>query len=222
VQDGAVRAVRIALAALAGLAGALIGAPAAFAADPTLTVNPNHGTAAATIQATYRYPSPGAGICPVGHARVVFAWDGNAIDQTRLDRRNCTVRVRLHPPRGHRDAGRHQVSAFLPGIPGSVASTGFTIDGAAPASQPAAPPATTAPAADPAVAPAVTDTGAAVDPAAPAGGKVAGTAATANAANVTPAWVSWALVLGALLVLGGAATFGMVIVRSRRERAEYP
>jgi hypothetical protein len=217
-----VRAVRIALAGLLGSACALIGAPAAFAAGGTITLDPAHGAARTTITITYQF-AVGNGFCPVNNrTRVVFAWDGNAVGQSQLDRQTCSVRVRLRPPRADNDPGQHRVSAVIPTVLGSQATRAYTIDGGTAPSPTVAQGDQTLPPADPASTPAVADQSPVVDSAAPApGGSVAGTAATATAANVQPAWVGWALVFGAVLVLAGGGTLGMVIVRSRRERARF-
>ncbi|MEN3307239.1 MAG: hypothetical protein V7603_3441 [Micromonosporaceae bacterium] len=222
LHDGRVRAVRIALAGLLGLVGALIGAPAAFAAGANITLDPAHGAARTTMTVTYRYSIAGAGFCPVGRTRVVFAWDGNAVDQSQLNRQTCSARVRLRPPRADNDPGQHRVTAVIPAIFGSQADSVYTIDGGAPSPTTVRGDQTGGPTGAATTAPPATDTSPAVDSPAPAaGGTVAGSATTATAANVQPAWMGWALVFGALLVLAGAGTLGMVIVRSRRERAEY-
>jgi hypothetical protein len=210
-----VRAVRIALAGFLGVAGALIGAPAAFAASGNITLDPAHGGARSTITVTYRYATFGNGVCPLPRVRVVFGWDGNAVGQSQLNRDNCSVRVRLRPPRSANGPGQHRVTAVIPTVSGSQANSTFTIDGAAPSptqNRQSAP-------ANPATALPV-DSSPVVDSPAPAG-TVAGTAATAAAADAQPPWVTWALVFGGVLVLAGAGTLGMVIVRSRRERVEY-
>jgi hypothetical protein len=222
LHDGRVRAVRIALAGLLGLVGALIGAPAAGAAGANITLDPVHGGARTTITVTYRYSVAGAGFCPVGRTRVVFAWDGNAVNQSQLNRQTCGARVRLRPPRADNDPGQHRVTAVIPAVFGSQADSVYTIDGAAPSPTAVRGDQTGGPTSAATTSPPVADTSPAVDSPAPAaGGTVAGSATTATAANVAPAWMGWALVFGALLVLAGAGTLGMVIVRSRRERAEY-
>jgi hypothetical protein len=213
------RAVRIALAGLVGLAGALIGAPAAFAAGASLTLSPAHGAARSTFTVTYHYSGFANGFCPLGRfAGVVFAWDGNRVGQSQLNRQTCSVQVRMRPPRNDRGGGLHTVTAAIPAVAGSRADSTYTIDTAAPsptaapAGQQTQDPASTGPTAgDPA-----TGGPAALPPA-----SVAGSAATQAAANVQPSWLGWALVFGAALVLAGAGTFGFVIVRSRRERMEY-
>jgi hypothetical protein len=217
VHDGRVRAVRIALAGLLGLAGALIGAPAAFAANANISLDPAHGGARATITVTYQFTAFVGNQCPLPRARVVFGWDGNAVGQSRLNRDTCSVRVRLQPPRARNDPGQHRVTALIPTVAGSQANTVFTIDGTAPSPTRAQQLPTAAPADQTTTLP--VDPSAVVDSALPApGGSVA---ATAAAANVQAPWVSWALVFGGVLVLAGAGTLGMVIVRSRRERSEY-
>jgi hypothetical protein len=210
-----VRAVRLALAGLLGLASAVIGAPAAFAAGASLTLDPTHGGTRTTITITYRHATGANGLCPVARSRVVFGWDGNAVTQTQLNRDTCSVRVRLRPPRARNDPGPHRVTAVIPAVLGSQASAVYTIDGGTPSPTARQ---TTAPA-NPATALPV-DTSPVVDSPVP-DPAVAGTAATAAAADPQPAWVTWALVFGGLLVVGGAGTLGMVIVRSRRERSPY-
>jgi hypothetical protein len=206
-----VRVVRIAFASFLGLAGALIGAPAAVAAGATIRLDPAHGTARASFSVVYRYVSAGARFCPVERTRVVIAWDGNAVGQTQLNRETCSVEMRLRPPRNDRAAGQHRVTARMPFVLGSRAETVYTIDDGTAPSPTAMPPDT----GEPTSTPAMTDSALAGDSAAAGDGTaVTGTAA----ADTRPAWVGWALVYGAALVLAGAGTLGMVIVRARRER----
>lgn len=228
------RAVRIALAALIGVAGSLIGAPA-FAAGANLNLDPTHGGARSTITVSYQYTGFGGGFCPVNGARVVFAWDGAQVGQTQLDPQVCGAQVHMRPPKGHRGAGQHQVSAAIAGFPGSQADSVYTVDGgnatqsptpAMQANQNQAPTPTDTATTDPMMggdsmspAPTATDS---TPMAAPAAAGSTGTAATTTVANVQPAWVTWALIAGALLVLAGAGTLGTVIVRSRREKVQYP
>jgi hypothetical protein len=218
LHDGLVRAVRIALAGLLGLAGAvigapaLIGAPAALAAGATIGLNPTHGTPGEAITITYRYVTAG-GACRVVRTRVVLAWDGKGVAQTQLNRR-CAVTARLRPPANDRAPGPHQVTALMPTVFGSRADAVYTIDRAMPTpTSMSADPQTTAVAGPTATAPATTDT----TPALPAPAGTVGAAV----ADVRLAWVGWALIFGAALVLVGAGTLGLVIVRSRRERDPY-
>ncbi|HKS98072.1 MAG TPA: hypothetical protein VJT31_00955 [Rugosimonospora sp.] len=235
------RALRIALAGMIGLAGALIGAPpAAFAAGANLTLDPVRGGAGFQITATYQYQAFGNNnFCPFGRAAVVFAWDGNTLGQTQLNQQNCGARVRFRPPRGLRAPGQHTVSVAIDGVPGSQADAVYTIGATMPSPTPnqndqnnqqqnqdqtqgPADQQTTDPQAGDGqtAAPIMGDTSPGMDSAAPAVAGGPGTqGATTAAANVQPAWVGWAMVFGALLVLAGAGTFGMLIVRNRRERA---
>jgi hypothetical protein len=107
------------------------------------------------------------------------------------------------------------------GRPGTQASTGYTVDGATP-SKPPSPAPSRKPSAAPSTdtVPAIADGDessppAAIEPPAP-------TPAVAAAAGSQPAVVGWALVFGSGLVLAGAAIFGTMLVRSRRERKEFP
>jgi hypothetical protein len=220
------RVLRIALAGLIGLAAVLIGAPAAFAAGPVLQTNPSHGAADATITIGYRAPTLGNGDCQVNQRRVLVSWDGNPVGQIGLDRRTCTAQGRMRPPRQDRGTGRHTVSAVVVGQDGSQASAVYTIDGAntarttAPTSgssptrkaPPTVPPTT-------GTAPAIADDEVSSPP--PAVEPPATTPAVA-AASSEPPIVGWALLVGSVLVLGGAAIFGTMLVRSRRDRHQFP
>jgi hypothetical protein len=205
------RAVRLALAALLGLAVALTGAPAAFAAGASLALNPAQGTGREVFTATYRYAA-GNGFCPTARGRVVFTWDGAPIGQAALNRQICGAQMRLRPPRNRRTAGQHRVIVAIPGVPGSQASAIYTVG-----TQMSPTPVQSLPSMDPGALPAADDTSPAALPA-----PTAGSVAPAAAANVTPGWAGWALVLGALLVLAGAGALGTLFVRSRRARAESP
>jgi hypothetical protein len=219
------RVLRIALAGLIGLAAVLIGAPAAFAAGAQIGTNPTHGTANAQFTIGYQAPTNGNGGCQGNQRRVLVSWDGIPVGQIGLDRRTCTAQGRMRPPNQDRGVGRHTISAVVLGRDGSQASATYTIDGANTAKTTAPTTSPTAAKKSPTAAPTI-DTPAISDDDTPSSAPLvveppAKTPAVA-ASVAEPAIVSWALVIGSILVLGGAGIFGTMLVRSRRGRGDEP
>jgi hypothetical protein len=177
--------------ALFGL-GFSLGAQAAIAVNPELTLRPAKGAAGSTLAATYEDMVPAAALCTAG--TVDFWWDaagpgsGNAgakkLGSATIAVQDCVaVAPALKVPKA--SCGRHVVYAFRSRngdpVPTSVTSAAFTVNGCAtaspaptarptPAPTPSAPPLPTAtPGAEPSTAPSALPSGspAASNPAAP-------------------------------------------------------
>jgi hypothetical protein len=215
---------RIALAAMLGVAGSLLAGllwtPPAFAAGPTLTLNPTHGPANGRISATYTDLPTGTRICPFGRASVRVFFDNRQLGQVRLDPLSCSTQFSLRPPRQDRGPGQHMVTAVIQNANGSQARASYVIDGAQmtpsrtptthPPTTPAMTPASTAP-----PPPLPTD-----DPDAPA--VVAGPDSQRPVAAQAASWTPVVLVVGGLLALGGAGVLGAMIFKMRRGKvADY-
>jgi hypothetical protein len=193
-------------AALLGVsAGVLLPHPAQAAPDNVdLALSPTHGPGNSVVTAEYQLRGVSC-----KRARVTFSWDGEDIGRTQL-RDNCAITVWFRPPPQARESGSHQVGAVDSVTRAGTAAT-FTIDapgGTQP--NPAPTPEPTTPAAtDPAASPSASQ---AVDL------TVSQSAAVDAASATTPRtpWTAGALIVGAVLVLGGVGILAIVIARMRR------
>jgi hypothetical protein len=223
--------------ALLTLGVVLLGAPAARAAPepPPLTavlgVSPTHGRPAAPFTATFRvFPGPAAQ-CP---RRATFVWDGRPLGEADFGPA-CTAVRQFVPPENDRTPGIHGVTATA-GADGrrAAASAAYTVEpgtGTSPSVPPSSgPPKTTAPTSaaptpsrtrpsptigasqseDAVILPEVSEE--------PTVG-VDGTRAIPITPATTP-WTAWALIGGGALVLVGAVTIGLLILSTRRARAD--
>jgi hypothetical protein len=231
-----VHVIRIAAAGLIGLACALVGAQApARAAGASLAVNPGHGGKLAAFTVVYQYPTFGAGGCSarIG-VLVTFTWDGSLLGEALLNRDTCRARLQASPPPFDRAPGQHRISAVVASDARARASTIYIVDAVTPSASttqwprgtPSPSPAASSQAARPAsphtIAPVQGD--GAQSPVEATGVPAAlGSAADSPVpgSDEQAAWVGWALAFGALLVLAGAGTLALAIVRSRRERVDY-
>lgn len=212
---------RIALAALLGVAGSLLAgllwtAPA-YAAGPTLTLNPTHGQAGDRIVATYLDLPNGSRICPFGRARVRFFFDQQQLGQIRLDPLTCSTRAQFRPPGQDRRAGQHTVTAVINGQNGTQAQAVYVIDGGmmtpspTPVMNKPTTPAMTPPSMPP---PTPVTTDSMIAP-------VAGNTATPmTMTGQAASWTPVVLVAGGALALGGAGVLGAMIFKMRRPKPE--
>jgi hypothetical protein len=125
---------------------------------------------------------------------VQFFWDRQPVQRRRIGSRNCSVEVRLTPPRSASQPGQHQITAF--GFrPGSQAARFYTIGDVA------ATPGVSQPPVNPTLPEAAPPANAPVPSRSPdlAGGR--------------PAWVWPGVIIGILLVLGGAGFLILMVLR---------
>jgi hypothetical protein len=197
------------------LAGALAGAaPAAAAGTESLTLNPDAGRPTAPFAADYRFYPPLLA-CPT----VQFTWDGRALKKVTPQHRSkmsdpCVARLAAIPPVSDRAPGQHLVgagtlSAAYTIVPGPTSS-------ARPSPTPTRTSATRQPtggATDDAVAGGVDTSQAAVAPLATGAPSVADAASGGSSGG---GLMSWILIFGGLLVLGGITIFGLLLYWTRR------
>lgn len=198
-QYGRVRALRLAFAwiaiALAVVPAVLAGAPA-YAASAVLTPSPDHGGPQDPVTVVYQF-QPDSDRC--SRFTVEFFWDNQPIGRKRIDSHTCSVEVELTPPPSASEPGQHELGAR--GVRSDTqAVVAYTIDGGTPAPS-SAPDDTTLPQAG-----------------APNNGPPITPAATSSGG--TPGWVWAGIIVGILLVLGGAAFLVMLVLRMHDDEDE--
>jgi hypothetical protein len=217
------------LAAAGILVGTLVGAgPAAAAGGGTLRLSPDRGRPTAPFTITYEYTPTGT-TCK---GQVTFAWDGSPLHTAApvgpaMSGRTlrCRAVLATAPPAEDRAPGPHKVAVDTGGLPAAGQVTYTVLPGptfsALPSPTPsrttAAPtrqPTTTATAnGDNAIAGGIDTSQAAV---APLDTGVPSVAAAASGSSGGGGLVSWILIFGGLLVLGGVTIFGLLIYWTRR------
>jgi hypothetical protein len=205
------------LGAVFGTAGLLLAAaPAQAASTASLSTNPTHGPANATITVLYQVQSQNQNCARV---EVAFAWDGRQLGHTRLNN-NCQAQVKIKPPNNDHAAGNHQIEAAS-GMVFGITTVGYTIDGGDATATPTSRMTTAAPDATSTDGMAMTGDGGGIVTASPA---IIPTSVEAVAGSVptnggSSPFSTVAVIFGAVLVLGGGGILAMMVIRSRRAAA---
>ncbi len=197
-----------------GVAGALVGilvgaGPAVAAGTDSLTLNPDSGRPTALFTAEYRF-FPATLACPA----VQFTWDGRALKKVTPQQRRaktdpCVARLVAIPPVSDRTPGPHLVGA-------GTLSAAYTIvldptSSARPIPTPSRTSATGQPT-DNVVAGGVDTSQTPLAPLAAGAPSVAGASGGSGGGGL----MSWILIFGGLLVLGGIGIFGLLVYWTRR------
>ena len=218
----------VAFGAIGILVGILVGAaPAAAASTGTLRVDPAFGRPTTRFTVTYEY-APAATTC--GKGSVTFKWDGTdlhtvAVGQVMVSRTvHCrAVLSNALPPADRRDPGPHTISVDTHGLPPADPRLYTILPGPTSSARPSPTPSRTPasptrrPTADP------TDDvvagGVDISPASLAPldtGQPSVAAAASGGGSGGGGLMSWVLIFGGLLVLGGVTIFGLLIYWTRR------
>ena len=218
----------VAFGAIGILVWILVGAgPAAAASIGTLRVDPAFGRPTTKFTVTYEY-APATTACVKGS--VTFKWDGTdlrtvAVGQVMVSR---TVRCRAVlgnalPPADDRDPGPHTISVDTHGLPPADARPYTILPGPTQSARPSPTPSRTSasptrrPTADPTddtVAGGIDTSPASLAPLGTGQPSVAGVASGGGSGG--GGLMSWVLIFGGLLVLGGITIFGLLIYWTRR------